>query len=245
MKFDHLKPSNTSRFFSADGLVAFSMEATKEGPIVESNKTSVKPGSAGIVAIDLPPVTRGFTRQRISSQLQVVDYADAFKPSRWPATTIPGKLEHITEWDRSAGLLFTSRANDAGGIALEALLYEAAQASAITSWDSGKVAVPFSFSARSLFVADSGLSRRDLSNDGQFTLKGSISSLPWQPNELVAKGDALLLRNGADIGAIALDLKAPLQKWNIPGWSWQLQETQRAGKAWVTPLGEYGLETLE
>ena len=245
MKFDDLKPSNTSGFFSADGLVAFSMESIKDDPIVESNTTPVKPGSAGIVATTLPPVTRGFTRQRISSQLQVVDYADASKPSRWPTTTIPGKLEHITEWDRSAGLLFTSRANDAGGIALDALLYEAAQASAITSWDSGKVAVPFSFSARSLFVADSGLSRRDLSNDGQFTVKGSISNLPWQPDELAAKGDALLLRNGADIGAIALDLKAPLQKWNIPGWSWQLQETQRAGKAWVTPLGEYGLETIE
>ncbi len=245
MKFDDLKPGNTSSFFSADGLVAFSMESTKEDLPVENSPSSVKPGSAGMVSISLPPVTRGSMRQRISSQLQVVDYADAFKPSRWPTTSIPGKLEHITEWDRSAGLLFTSRANDAGGIVLDALLYEAAQASAITSWESGKVAVPFSFYARSLFVADSGLSRRDLSNDGQFTLKGSISNLPWQPNEIVVKGESLLLRNGADIGAIAVDLKAPLQKWNIPGWSWQLKETQRAGKAWVTPLGEYGLETLE
>ena len=198
-----LKPHNTSNFFAADGLVVFSTDVVKE-EVPKPQPTPTPVVSTIGKTLIVPPVTilpiNPTPRTTLNTTLQVIDYADPSSPFQWPSASLPGKLENIAEWDRSAGLVFTSRSNSTGGLTLDALLFEAGAASAITSWDSGKTCTPFAFAGRSLYVAESTtINRRDLSNLGQFVASGTLSNLASQPYELAIAGDSLLFRSGANL----------------------------------------------
>jgi len=249
MNLADLKPHNTSNFFTVDGLVIFSTDVLKEEvPKPQPTPTPVasKVGNSSILtAVPFIPINPN-PRTTMNTSLQVIDYADPAAPFQWPSASLPGKLENIAEWDRTAGLVFTSRSNSTGGLTLDALLFEGGAASAITSWDSGKTFSPFVFSGRSLYVAETTtINRRILSNTGQFVASGSLANLAWQPYELAIVGNSLLFRSGANLGASTLTLNKISGPWSIPGWSWQLPEVKNAGNSWAVPLGEYGVEILK
>lgn len=244
LNLSDLKPHNTSNFFTADGLVIFSTDVLKE-EIPKPQPIPLPLGSkGGNLTTTISPISWN-PRKTMNTILQVIDYADPTAPFQWPSAALPGKLENIAEWDRSAGLVFTSSYNSTGGLTLDALLFEAGAAAAITSWDSGKTCYPFTFTNRSLYVAESTtINRRVLSNSGQFLAGGSLANLDWRPYELSIAGDSLLFRSGANLGASPLSLEQISGKWSIPGWTWRLPEVINSGNSLVVPLGEYGLEIL-
>jgi len=249
MNLAALKPHNTSNFFTADGLVIFSTDVLKEEvpkPQPTTTPVASKVGNSSILTtVPFLPINSN-PRTTMNTTLQVVDYADPAAPFQWPSASLPGKLENIAEWDRTAGLVFTSRSNSAGGLTLDALLFESGAASAITSWDSGNTCFPFVISGRSLYVAEkTTINRRVLSNTGQFVASGSLANLAWQPYEMAIAGESLIFRSGANVGATPLTLNKISGKWSIPGWTWQLPEVKNAGNFWAVPLGEYGLEILK
>ena len=235
LKLDTLKPVNTSSFFAGDGLVVFSADQAQQ----EALTSSTTIGGVIYKTASLVP------RTMLNTQLRVVDYADPAAPFFWPAASIPGRLEGIADWDRSAGILFTSHANTSGGITLDALLFEAGVAASITSTDLAQNQ-PFAFFNRSLYSADATtLNRCDLTDRAAFTPAGSLTNLPWSPSEISVRSGSILLRSGSEIGVTGTDLSLPAATWSLSGWSWQLDEARSTGNAWAVPLGDYGIELLK
>jgi hypothetical protein len=109
-------------------LVIFSTDVVKEEvPKPQPTPTPVasKVGIFSILpAVKILPINPT-PRTTLNTTLQVIDYADPSSPFQCPSASLPGKLENIAEWDRSAGLVFTSRSNSTGGLTLDALLFEA------------------------------------------------------------------------------------------------------------------------
>ena len=220
-----IKPRNVSAFFAVDGLVVFSSDQTIDA----------SPSSGKAVAS---------FRAMEHTQLRIVDFANPAKPYLWPAASLPGRLESIAEFDRSAGLLFTS---NAGG-ALEALFYEAGQANALTTLPGS---MPLrAFSGRSVWTFSEGsLSKHRLSDQALFVSEGIRKDLPFAPSALRAHADGLLAQGGRELCNVPSDFKAVIKTHTIPGWGWwapfDLQKVFVGGGILAAPTGEYGIEILK
>ena len=228
---------NTSTLFVADGLVVFSAQKCEQ-------VTPKKPNPL------LHPRSRepfSLPRTLLNSYLSVVDFADPSAPALWPQASIPGKLEGIADFDRSAGILITSQAKEGSrGDTVTALLYESGVASSISSFDL-KSGQPKSVAGRAVYSADANaISLRTLENNGSFLLKDSINGLPWNPSELRAAGGFLEFRNGQDVGLVDSLLAGDISTWSLDSWMWwNLKNSRLIGDKIAIPFGDYGLEVLK
>lgn len=216
-----IKPRNLSAFFAADGLVLFSSDSA-ELEIAKPGKPSATP------------------RTLDHSKFRVVDYADPANPFFWPEAALPGRLEGITEFDRTAGLLYAS---DSAGL-LQALFYEAGMANALASLPVGGLRAA---SGRSVWSFDGGqLSRHRLSDAGVFVSEGTRKDVPVAPTALRALPAGLLAQNGADLLHVPQDFSAAVKKLSMPGWTWwwsrDLSLVHAEGGFFAAPAGEYGIE---
>jgi hypothetical protein len=241
-----ITPRNSSAVFAADGLVVFSSDSAKEEvlPISKPARSAqVMPDGTTLVSIALPPVSSVQPKRYLDhSSLRIVDYANPQKPFLWPSAALPGQLQHIAEFDRSAGLVFA--ANASGG--LEALLFEGGGAHAIAKIpESGLRAC----SGRSVWTFANGtLSRLKLSDSGAFVSEGTRKDLPSTPFVLRAHPGGLLAQNAGKITNAPLDFSAPLKSLSVPGWGWwwssDLSLIHIADDAMISPAGDYGIEVL-
>ena len=202
------------------------------------------PDGTTLVSIALPPVSSVQPKRYLDhSSLRIVDYANPQKPFLWPSAALPGQLQHIAEFDRSAGLVFA--ANASGG--LEALLFEGGGAHAIAKIpESGLRAC----SGRSVWTFANGtLSRLKLSDSGAFVSEGTRKDLPSTPFLLRAHPGGLLAQNAGKITNVPLDFSASLKSLSVPGWGWlwssDLSLIQIAGDSVIAPAGDYGIEVLK
>jgi len=228
---------NTSNIFAADGLVVFSAQKCEE----------VTPKKPNLVIRPRLPEPISLPRTLLNSYLSVVDFANPSAPALWPPASIPGKLEGIADFDRSAGLVITSQTKaDSSGDTLTALLYESGVASSISSFDL-KSGQPKTVAGRAVYSADANaISLRTLENNGSFMLKDSINGLPWNPSELRAEGGFLEFRNGRDVGLVDSLLAGDISTWSLDSWMWwNLENSRLIGDKIAIPFGDYGLEVLK
>jgi hypothetical protein len=241
-----ISPRNSSAVFAADGLVVFSSDSAKEAVLPNSKQSSaqVLPNGTTLFSISLPPVSSVQPKRYLDhSSLRIVDYANPQKPFLWPSASLPGQLQHITEFDRSAGLIFATNAS--GG--LEALLFEAGAAHAIATIPESSLRA---FAGRSVWGFASGkLSRLKLSDSGAFVTEGTRQDLALAPFALKAHAGGLLAQNAEKITRVPLDFSAPLKSLAVPGWGWwwssDLSLIQIAGDSVIAPAGDYGIEVLK
>lgn len=229
---------NTSTMFAVDGLIVFSAQKCEQ--------VTLKKTAPTLTTIRLPqPFV--LPRTLLNHYLSVVDFADPSAPALWPQTSIPGTLEGIADFDRSAGIVITSQPKaDSTGETLTALLYESGVASSISSFDL-KSGQPKSVIGRSVYSADTNsLTLRTLENSGSFSLKGSITNLPWNPLEIRAEGGFVKLRNGREVGLIDSLLANDLSVWSLDSWLfWNLTDAHLFGDSIAIPLRDFGLEILK
>lgn len=217
------RPRNTSKFFAADGLVVFSYgRAEEEVQVLNDN-------------VRLP-------RTLEKTFLRVVDYADSATPNFWPEATLPGRLENIAEFDRSAGLVFAE--NNAGG--LEALLYEGGTAQSITTLPTSNIR---SVDGRRAWTfSGKNLARYRLSDGGAWELEDTRSDLPFIPSALRAHQTGVLARGGDALAIVPADSSTPLKNLFVPGWGWwwsqDLSQVEIGTDSVSVPTGQYGVEIL-
>ena len=175
-----------------------------------------------------------------------MDYADPSFPTRWPAASLPGKLESIGDFDRSAGVVFTSSPSANAGDRITALLFESGIASQVATLDL-KPGQPRSLSGRSVFSADGNiLSLRTLDQNGSFVAKPDLKNLPWNPAELLANDQYLVFRNGTDLGLVDSLFAGDISTWTMDSWIyWELEKGWQFGDGFAIPLGSYGVEVLK
>lgn len=227
---------NPSTLFAADGLIVFSAEKVEQKALKKS----------GLAAQRLRiPMPVELPRTLVNSYLAVIDFADPSSPALWPATSIPGKLEGIADFDRSAGIVITSSPKSDSGEKITALLFESGAASSIASFDL-KAGQPKAVSGRAVYSADgASLTLRTLENNGLFTAKGSIAGLPWNPVELMADGNFVCFRNGQEIGLVDAPLVGDVSTWTLDSWLWwNLGDARLFGDSLAIPLRDYGIEIL-
>ena len=214
-------PRNVSPFFAADGLVVFSSDQKDE----QASPATKKPNNLE------------------STYFQVVDYADPSAPYLWPEAELPGRLESIADFDRSAGLLFA--ANNDGG--LEALLYEGGSAQSIAKLPKSDLR---SIEGRTAWTfAAKRLSRHQLDSSGSWKLDGTRSDLPFSdPSALRAHAGGIIASRGDILVSVPQNLAAPLKRKTVPGWSWwlssDLSRLHIGDTVLAIPVGEYGIEML-
>jgi hypothetical protein len=232
--FASIAPRNSSAVFAADGLVVFSSDSAKEELVPTRKQAS---------SLTLLPHPYQPKRFKDHTSLRIVDYANPSKPFLWASAALPGPLQHITEFDRSAGLVFASNAS--GG--LEALFFEAGAAHAIaTIPESGLQAC----AGRAVWsFANGTLSRLKLSDSGAFISEGTRQDLAPAPFALKAHAGGLLAQNAGKITKVPLDFSAPLKSLTVPSWGWwwssDLSLVQIAGDSVIAPAGDYGIEVLK
>lgn len=228
---------NTSNIFAADGLVVFSVQKCEQ----------VAPKKPNPLNRHRSPQPFALQRTLLNSYLSVVDFADPSAPTLWPPASIPGKLEGIADFDRSAGIVITSQPKeDSSGDSITALLYESGVASSISSFNL-KSDQPKAVAGRAVYSVDANaISLRTLENTGSFLLKGSVKGLPWNPSELRAGGGFLVFRNGRDIGLVDFLLVGDLSTWSLDSWMWwNLEDSRLINDKIAIPFGDYGLEVLK
>lgn len=215
------RPRNTSKFFAADGLVVFSYGRAEE-EVQIANKNIHPP------------------RTIENTFLRVADYTDPCTPNFWPEAALPGRLEDIAEFDRSAGLVFA--ANNDGG--LEALLYEGGVAQSIATLPKSDLR---SVDGRKAWTfAGKTLSRHRLSDDGTWALEGTQSDMPFVPSALRAHQNRVLAHGGDALALVPADFSPPFKSFSVPGWAWwwsqDLSRVEITTDSVSVPTGEYGVQ---
>lgn len=220
-----IKPRNLSPFFAVDGLVVFSADQAID---------EVLPAGADT------PTPRTLDHAR----LRIVDYADAASPFYWPAVALPGRLESIADFDRSAGLLFTSNSDGS----LQALFLEGGAAHSVASLN---VQGLRTLSGRSVWnFADGTLTRHRLSDEAKFVPEGARKDLPFAPQAVRAWKGGVLAQSGQNLFDASNDFNSPLRSLKIAGWGWwwnfELSSAHVGDDGSISaPAGEYGIELLK